>query len=66
MKHDIRSLAVGLILGITIAFSIAAKNGDAGSDGRFQITAAGDSAIYFVLDTRTGQVWTNEKREKLD
>lgn len=64
MTIDFKSLAVGLILGISIAFSIAAKTSDEGADGRFQITAPG-SSTYYVIDTRTGKVWSHDKNSKL-
>ena len=66
MKFDLKNLAVGLILGITITFSIAAKQQDGGTDGRFQMVTAGDSSTYYVIDTRTGEVWYNKLGAKLE
>jgi hypothetical protein len=65
MTIDIRSLAVGLILGISIAFSIAASSADKGTDGRFQIAVDADSIAYYVIDTRNGKVWSNKDEPKL-
>ena len=65
MTIDTKSLTVGLVLGISIAFSIAANTNDRGNDGRFQVVTAGDSSLYHVIDTRTGQVWNNDKKPKL-
>ena len=62
MTIDIKSLAVGLILGISIAFSIAA-NAPAGAVGKYQIHSAGTGTgvtAYFVIDTQTGKVWSNQ------
>ena len=65
MNIDIRSLAIGIVLGISIAFSIAARTADTGTDGRFQMATAGDSSQYYVIDTRTGKVWYNKNESKL-
>ena len=58
MKIDLKSLAIGLFLGITIAFTIAATKAAVGEIGRYQITSS--ESNYRVLDTRTGKVWTNQ------
>ena len=65
MTIDLKSLAVGLVLGISIALSIAANSADKGTDGRFQIGMSGDSSYYYVIDTRTGKVWSNKSESKL-
>ena len=61
MTIDLKSLAVGLVLGISIALSIAATKPKEGAVGRFQIGISGDSSIYKVIDTQTGEVWSNDK-----
>jgi hypothetical protein len=65
MTIDIKSLAVGLLLGISIAFSVAA-NYERQELGRYQITSTTENDVraYYVLDTRTGQVWQNESKPK--
>ena len=65
MKFDLKNLAVGLILGITITFSIAAKQQDGGTDGRFQLDASVNGSGFYVIDTRTGEVWFSKTDVKL-
>jgi hypothetical protein len=58
---DLKSVVVGLLLGLLVAISIGAAQGI--PDGtrpivdRFQIEA-GDGGAVHVLDTATGQVWS--------
>ena len=65
MTIDIKSLAVGLVLGISIAFSIAAK-APAGPVGKYQIHSAGSgtgNTYYYVIDTQTGKAWHNQSAQ---
>jgi hypothetical protein len=58
---EVRSLIIGLLLGMLVVIGIGAAQ--AIPDGvrpvvdRFQIEA-GDGGAVYVLDTATGQVWT--------
>ena len=65
MTVDIKSLTIGLVLGIGITLSIAA-NYERQELGRYQITSTAENNVraYYVLDTRTGQVWQNESKPK--
>ena len=65
MPIDIKSLSVGLLLGIAITLSIAANMADKGTDRRFELEVDADSSNYYVLDTRTGEVWRNNTGPKL-
>ncbi|MEM7148128.1 MAG: hypothetical protein AAF591_23700 [Verrucomicrobiota bacterium] len=66
MKIDLRSVLVGLLFGIVIAFGIAANGKDEPQVGRFQIVAGHNSdSNYHVVDTATGQVWRNDRNPKL-
>ena len=65
MTIDIKSLAAGLLLGIAITLSIAANMADKGTDQRFELEVDADSTNYYVLDSRTGEVWRNKTGPKL-
>lgn len=68
MKIDLRSLFVGLLFGIVVAFGIAANGKVDPQVGRFQIVtnaSANTSDYYYVLDTATGQVWCKDYDPKL-
>ena len=60
-RLDVKSVALGLLLGLLLAVGIGATQ--ALPDGtrpiveRFQIEA-GDGGVGYVLDTATGQVWS--------
>ncbi|MDA7613887.1 hypothetical protein N8586_02010 [Verrucomicrobiales bacterium] len=64
MTIDIKSLAAGLVLGISIAYSFAAK-APGGAVGRYQMhsTATPGSYQYVVIDTQTGKVWKNRSAQ---
>ena len=58
---DLKSLAIGLVLGLLLAVGIGAtqpiQDGTRPIVDRFQIEA-GDGGAVYVLDTATGQVWS--------
>ena len=58
---DLKSLAVGLLLGLLLAIGIGAAQGIPDRTrplvDRFQIES-GDGGAVYVLDTATGQVWS--------
>ena len=65
MNIELKSLVVGLLVGMAITFCIAATNPKEGGVGRFQLAMVDSSTNFRVIDTRTGQVWFNEGEPKL-
>ena len=60
-RNDTKYLVIGLIILVGLFFAAgASRPGESQSNGRFQLVARhADSADVFVIDTATGQVWTN-------
>jgi len=54
-KLDIKSVLIGLLLGVLATVAIAAGSSP-GQAGRYQV--AGTGSFGLVLDTATGQVWS--------
>ena len=54
MKIDLKSLAVGMVVGVALAFTLGAV-ATQGEVGRYQIF--GNENHIFVLETTTGRVW---------
>ena len=53
-RFDAKSLLIGLLAGVVLAFAVGAGN-SSNQVGRYQIAGAGNHAL--VVDTATGQVW---------
>jgi hypothetical protein len=60
-RFDFKSMAIGVLVGLGAFFAVGATEGQRETQpvGRFQITAGQTTA--FVLDTKTGQVWSNNQ-----
>jgi DNA-binding transcriptional regulator YdaS (Cro superfamily) len=58
MNHpiDIKSALIGLCLGVAAILGLGASSPTTGAVGRYQI--AGTATHGMVIDTATGQVWT--------
>jgi len=54
-KTDIKSMAIGAMVGAILVLSIAAATQESSHEGRFRLTAS--TTYLFKLDTTTGQVW---------
>ena len=61
-RNSTKYLVIGLIIlvGLFLAAG-ASRPGESQSNGRFQLVVRhADNADVFVIDTATGQVWTNK------
>jgi hypothetical protein len=56
-KIDIKSLLVGMILGVCVLLALGAATGKQADIGRYQVACPDSSSACFVIDTTTGQVW---------
>jgi len=54
-KTNIKSMAIGAVVGAILVLSIAAATQESSHDGRFRLTAG--EGYIFKIDTTTGQVW---------
>lgn len=54
MKFDLKSMVLGLGLGLAAVFVVAAGN-NPGPVGKYQI--AGGSGFFVIVNTETGQSW---------
>jgi hypothetical protein len=52
---DLKSITLGLLLGVILMAAMAAAGTESEPVGRFQVFMADGKAI--ILDTRTGQAW---------
>jgi hypothetical protein len=68
-KIDIKSLLVGMILGVCVLLALGAATGKQADIGRYQVACPDNQSTCFVIDTTTGQVWqrrsTNSKGKDL-
>jgi len=63
-KIDIKSLLVGMILGVCILFALGAASGSRADIGKYQVVCLDNSSTCFVIDTTTGQVWQRFSHSK--
>ena len=56
-KIDIKSLLVGMILGVCVLLALGAATGKQADIGRYQVVHTDNQSTCFVIDTTTGQVW---------
>lgn len=52
---DLKSLLLGLCVGIAAVLGIGAAEGESRFVGRYQCSTAGD--LMLIIDTATGQAW---------
>jgi hypothetical protein len=68
-KIDIKSLLVGMILGVCVLLALGAATGKQADIGRYQVACPDNPNTCFVIDTTTGQLWqrrsTNSKGKDL-
>jgi hypothetical protein len=57
---DLKSLILGVLLGAATLFVLgaASEQEEKAAHGRFQIAVGGDAPTAFVLDTKTGRVYS--------
>ena len=55
-KIDMKSLLVGMILGVCMLLALGASTGKQADIGKYQVVCP-DQSTCFVIDTTTGQVW---------
>jgi len=60
-RNNTKYVVIGLIVLVALFFAVGASRlGESQSNGRFQLAVRhADSSDVFVIDTATGQVWTN-------
>ena len=56
-KIDIKSLLVGMILGVCVLLALGAATGKQADIGRYQVACPDHASTCYVIDTTTGQVW---------
>ena len=56
-KINIKSLLVGMILGVCVLLALGAATGKRADIGRYQVACPDNQSTCFVIDTTTGQVW---------
>ena len=56
-KIDIKSLLVGMILGVCVLLALGAATGKQADIGRYQVACPDNQSTCFVIDTATGQLW---------
>lgn len=54
---DLKSVLIGLLLGVCVILVLGAGNSKQADYGRYQIACPDNSGVCFVIDTTTGQVW---------
>lgn len=59
---DIKSLLIGLLLGVCTLLALGAVNSRQNNTGRYQIACPDSQNTCFVIDTKTGQVWQRYSR----
>ena len=52
-----KSLLVGMILGVCVLLALGAATGKQADIGRYQVACPDNPNTCFVIDTTTGQVW---------
>lgn len=57
LSFDGKSVAVGVFAGAALVAGFGAAQNDSPQVGRYQVAAAGNGGIGYVVDTATGQVW---------
>ena len=65
-KIDMKSLLVGMILGVCILFALGAAPGDRADIGKYQIVCSDSAGTCFVIDTTTGQIWRKYAQGKVN
>ena len=55
-KIDMKSLLVGMILGVCVLLALGAATGSRADIGRYQVACPDNPNYCFVIDTTTGQV----------
>jgi hypothetical protein len=55
IQIDLKSVALGLLVGVGAMFALGADSSSPNQIGRYQISAGQSSA--FIVDTTTGQSW---------
>jgi hypothetical protein len=61
-RNNTKYVVIGLIVLVGLFFAAGASRvGESQSNGRFQLVVRhADTSDVFVIDTATGQVWTNK------
>ncbi|KPK44077.1 MAG: hypothetical protein AMJ65_04025 [Phycisphaerae bacterium SG8_4] len=54
---DMKSLIIGLLLGLCAVFAAGAVSGGKNRVGRYRLFGTANGSSCMVLDSQTGQVW---------
>ena len=64
MKIDVKSLVTGILVSVVVFFALGASYSTGSHPcGRYQIEASDGNNVY-VIDTRTGQVWSKSSTDR--
>ena len=55
---DTKSVLIGLLFGVCILLALGAASGKQADVGRYRIACPDHQSTCFVIDTKTGKVWT--------